>query len=324
MLLCIPHYFTLCRTPQISYGSTASKLSDKNEYDSFSRTCLPDSVQGYLISDILYKLRLYNIAVVSTDDDYSFSLAELFIGSYEDKNGTVLRHISYIRSTANTSTYFDIMSVLATTGAPVIVLITTRIEVQNLLAARTRHPVMRSDKFLWVGADDWIGSDDISAPTGTIGLVPQPLDTDNNVGPKFMDLWESLDPVEYPDADGDRTTLSTYAGYAVDAVFGMALAHQAVIDSNFEEVESERGREVYSDLLATVSFIGVTGQVDFDASGDRLYAHYDILNVDSGGTSNWVDVGYTESLSTGVYGSVLDLSLLTWPDGSVGSSSAQD
>ena len=261
---------------------------------------------------------------MSTDDDYSFSLAELFINSYEDRNGTVLKHISYVRSAANTSTYFDMMNVLATSGAPVIVLITTRIEVQNLLAARTSHPVMRSDKFLWAGADDWIGSDEITAPTGTIGLVPQPLDMEYTVGTKFIELWKALDPIEYPDADGDRSSLSTYAGYAVDAVFGMALAHQAVIDSNFEEAESERGREVYSDLLSSVSFIGVTGQVDFDASGDRLFAHYDILNVDAGGTSNWVDIGYTESLSTGSYGSVLDLSLLTWPDGSVGSSSAQD
>ncbi|CAN0419458.1 unnamed protein product, partial [Ectocarpus fasciculatus] len=279
-------YASSVNIPQISFASTASELSDKNDYGSFARTCLPDSVQGYLLSDILYKLRLYDVAVVYTDDDYSSSLAKLFVSSYEERNGTVLKQITFASKSGENATFYeDIMDVIATTGAPGIVLVTTASEAQKLLVARASHPVMRSDKFLWAGVDDWIGSDDVSAPAGTIGLVPQPFDdTEFDVGQQFMDLWKSLDSTEYPDADGDRTTLSTYTAYAVDAVFGMALAHQAVIDSNFDGTAEERNKEAYLDLLGSVFFIGVTGQVDFDASGDRLYAHYDILNVDSGGT----------------------------------------
>lgn len=235
----------------------------------------------------------------------------------------MLRHIPYHRNYgADASVYNEIMNALSTTGAPVIVLITTRAEVQGLFAARQRHPVMGSDRFLWAGVDDWVDSEDIVSPVGTIGLVPQPIDTEYDLGEAFLALWQTVDPNQYPDADGDRSSLSTYAGYAVDAVFGLALAHQSVVNSDFDGDENQRGNVAYSELINSVSFIGVTGKVDFDANGDRLYAHYDVMNVNGGGTNNWGKIGYTISLDSGSYGSIMDLSRMTWPDGSVGPSAA--
>ena len=310
-------------TTIISYGSTAVEFSDKNDFPRFSRTCLSDDVQGACLSDMLYKLRLYNIAIISTNDRYSTSLSGALTSNYLKGNGTILAHVSYEASSGSNETFYDsIIHGLSSSGAPAIVLVTTEEEAILLLEARLRHPVMSSDQYMWIGVDEWVGSSIVDAPRGTIGLVPQPLETAYSFGTDFMNLWAQLDPDQYPDEDGDRTTLSSYSGYAVDAVFGMALAHQAVIDSNFDGAVSDLDQEVYLELVNSVSFIGVTGNVDFDAGGDRLFAQYNILNKDNA-EEDWIDVGYTEQSDTS-YVAVLDLSTMVWPDGSVGSNPNQD
>lgn len=287
--------------PQISYGSTAVELSNKNDYAFFARTCLPDNVQGYCLSDMLYDLRLYSIAVVSTDDSYASSLSNVFQDSYGERNGTILKHIHYeVLPNLNSSFYFDIMNELAATGAPTIVLVAVRSEVRKILDARSVHPIMRRDDYVWVGVDDWVGTSDFISPLGTIGLVPKVLETGTSgLGKQFLELWGSLDSAIYPDADGDRSTISTYSSYAVDAIFAMALGYQSVLESNFAGTDAEFNQQMYSSLINSVNFVGVSGKVDFDASGNRMYAQYDIMNVHTLSRNGWKQVGLTDFTGAG-------------------------
>ena len=77
----VAEHSTVYSTPQVSYGSTAVDLSDKESYPFFARTCLPDSYQGDGLADLLFELNLTVVSVVSTDGAYSSSLAESFINA---------------------------------------------------------------------------------------------------------------------------------------------------------------------------------------------------------------------------------------------------
>ncbi len=220
--------------------------------------------------------------------------------------------------TSNAS-YDKIMDDLALSGAPVIVAATVRKEVVALLEAAKRHPVMSDfSKFLWVAVDDWVGVSSIPAPVGTVGLSPVGLDISSSQGVAFLDLWKSLDAGEFPDADGDRSSIATYSGFVIDAVIALALAQQSVIDSNFGGIGLEFRQQTYNNLNSKIAFGGVTGPVDLDAVGNRLYGSYEVKNFNG---STWEVVGYVEySTSSQSYVATIDNKTLVWPNGQTGSS----
>jgi hypothetical protein len=205
------------------------------------------------------------------------------------------------------------MDRLASYGAAVTVLITASIEAQLIFDAASRHNIMSSDKYLWVGPNDWVSANLSNVPLGSLGVTIYSLNTSESVASKFMSLWRSLDPSEYPDQDGDRSTLLSYSSFAVDAVFALALAFQQTINSNY--VGSERGmrQDVYERLVNSVVFDGVSGFFDLDANGDREGTVYQIRNYQSG--SNWAVLGYSHPQNKNL---LLDSFNLIWPDGATG------
>lgn len=65
--------------PQISFKSTTTDLSDKDEYPYFARTCASDSAQGPSLSSLLMDIGVAPyIAMVSTTDDYAVSMSKSF------------------------------------------------------------------------------------------------------------------------------------------------------------------------------------------------------------------------------------------------------
>jgi ABC-type branched-subunit amino acid transport system substrate-binding protein len=66
--------------PQISYSSTSTSLSDKEEFTYFARTCYSDDAQGRMLAELLPQVGLAPfVAVISVDTTYSSSLAAAFI-----------------------------------------------------------------------------------------------------------------------------------------------------------------------------------------------------------------------------------------------------
>ena len=57
-------------TPQISYSSTSTALSNKVFYPSFLRTIPPDNFQAYFIVDILRYFNWTYVNIIASDDDY--------------------------------------------------------------------------------------------------------------------------------------------------------------------------------------------------------------------------------------------------------------
>jgi ABC-type branched-subunit amino acid transport system substrate-binding protein len=66
--------------PQISYSSTSTTLSDKEEFTYFARTCYSDNAQGRLLAEMLPQVGLSPfVAVISMSSTYATSLSTAFI-----------------------------------------------------------------------------------------------------------------------------------------------------------------------------------------------------------------------------------------------------
>jgi hypothetical protein len=225
----------------------------------------------------------------------------------------VLFHESYAAGdgSLNASFYDEMMDRLVSQNAASIVLTTTPYEANKIFDAVNRHDIINSDKYVWFGTSDWVNGDLTNVPLGSLGVSIFSLHDDMTVSSKFMDLWRSLDPTIYIDTDSNRSTLSSYSPFAVDAVVSIALALQDTIDSNYVGSASGMRQHTYQRLINDVYFEGVSGNLSLDANGDREQSHFRILNYQ--GARNWNVIATI--LSDSLY--VNDAGLL-WPDSATG------
>ena len=63
--------------PQVSYSSTDSALSDKNQYVYFSRTIEADDQQCDRVVSLMGILKLTTIAIISSDESHALSYADM-------------------------------------------------------------------------------------------------------------------------------------------------------------------------------------------------------------------------------------------------------
>ena len=296
--------------PQISFKSSAKELSDKDLYPYFARTCASDAAQGPALSNVLIHLGITPyVVVVSTTDGYATSMSEAFSSSYESAGNIILDSIVY---TPSSSTDYDaIITRISQTGTPAVVLVLYPEEVEKVLAASKTHPVMSSDSVLWIGADSWIDLElNITLPPGIVGVSS--YQADNIQKKKYTELWSSLDPSEYPDTDDDRTILSPYSLYIMDAVTALALAYQKAIDDATGLQGTQLKQYVYNALTKDIYFTGVSGEINFDSQGDLTNPQFRVINYleDTG----WKTIGLVTSTSVQMVQEVV------WPDGTVSNS----
>ena len=129
--------------------------------------------------------------------------------------------------------YAGMVESLAVSGAPAIVLVLYPEEVSNLLNAAKSHPVLGTDAVIWISVDSWSDlalDNGTVVPNGVIGLTSYQANNSHTI--KYRELWQSLDPTEYKDTDGDRSTFAAYSLHIVDAVAALAMAYQRAFDDD--------------------------------------------------------------------------------------------
>eukprot|EP00604_Paraphysomonas_vestita_P000492 CAMPEP_0174826116 /NCGR_PEP_ID=MMETSP1107-20130205/43522_1 /TAXON_ID=36770 /ORGANISM="Paraphysomonas vestita, Strain GFlagA" /LENGTH=370 /DNA_ID=CAMNT_0016058575 /DNA_START=804 /DNA_END=1913 /DNA_ORIENTATION=- len=279
--------------PQISFKSSTTELSDKDLYPYFARTCASDAAQGPALTNLLINLGISPyVALVSTTDGYGVSMSESFASSYESSGNIILVNIVYTPS--STTDYDEIITQIAQSGAPAIVLVVYPEEVEKILKAASKHSVLSSNSVIWIGADSWIDLElNVTLPNGIIGVSAYQADNPQTI--KYTELWKSLDPVKYPDTDGDRSTFSTYSLYIMDAVTALALAYQKAIDDATGLTGSQLRQYVYNALVKDIAFVGVSGNINFDAQGDLTNPQFRVVNYDS--NIGWKTIGVATSSS---------------------------
>ena len=240
---------------QIAFGSTSTVLADKDEYIYFARTCFADDSQGQLLADALDDVGLVPfIAVISTSDSYAQSLSFSIIENYQAKGHIVLLNYQFTPVDNETAVYTEILDEIAASGAPVTVLVMYADEVEHLLAAVAEHPVYKYDTMVWVGIEMWVNVKGPWNKKGMVGLKPYVPDT--NITASYMDLWANLNPAEFIDSDGDRSSLGSNTLYVADAVFALAQAFQKVTGSETGSSGDALKREVFTHITNDVEFKG--------------------------------------------------------------------
>jgi hypothetical protein len=224
----------------------------------------------------------------------------------------------YALSDTDDDNYLDLTRKIAASGTPAVLLIIYQDEVSKLWRASEKNVRVSSTSIAWIGVDAWIDQsfdDPDVLKNGIVGLSV--YKSNDTVRQDFTRVWESLDAKEYPDTDGDRSTLATYTPYLVDSVFALALAYQATINADTGLDGAYFRQQVFTEITKIV-FSGVSGVKDFNSYGDMVNPLYSIQNYHNySGTKKWMNVGYSNN--TYVYVNLQDV---IWPDGSKGKTSS--
>lgn len=244
----------------------------------------------------IYPISLYLVNSWKADGNMVFSDLQLVDNSYE-----------------------TIVKSLSRTGAPAVVLFLTADDAMGVVNAAKQDPLLGGDYVVWIGVDSWVdaSSGNELLPSGYIGIghyVPT-----STTYEKYLKLWGTLDSVEYPDADDNRSTIDMFGSYTVDCVFALALAYQKTINDNTEAVNDQFRQLVYQNLVNSVIFDGVSGPIDITSGGNIVGGYFSVKNSkNASGLSEWVSVGAVNASDI----AWLHDEEVVWPDGSVGVTSS--
>lgn len=238
--------------------------------------------------------------------------------------------------TADFTDFNDLVLQLAASGAQSVLLVLESPEIQLLWKA-TEDLQLLHEEIVWVAVESWASinfeESDLKR-NGAIGLSF--YESNEPTSLRFLDMWKSLDPEIYPDADGNRDRLEIYSGYIVDSVVALALAYQQAIEQQTNLGNDDFFRQYVYDVLCTeISFEGVSGHKEFTLYGNqvdnkftiRSYYYYPASTSSSSSSSsmitkysneeemvsNWMNIGFLNQ--TLIH---LDMKDMMWPDGSSG------
>jgi len=278
---------------QVSPSATSGKLSDKDRYPFFSRLVAPHDETGEA-GAMVALLRAFGwdrITILTADTqfskDWATDLRKIWTGPHNDETGSWTGEVIYsdtIRVDAVTGT-IDQESIEQTlaniptdprSNSRVIVLPVHNTDAFPIL--KTAREMSFQPETIWVGPSAWIGRDDVGgeldwlppyASPGWIGLAP--LRNDNEYAEAFKKKVE--DELEWTD-------LPTYAAEMVDSIVLLAKA--------IDIARTSPGKDATTVLRDMVYERGISGRVEFTASGDRKDPQYSVLNY---GPNGWKEVG---------------------------------
>ena len=306
--------------PQVSSSASSISLSNKEVYPYFTRTCSGNDETSVALINLFEDLGLSPfIAIVFDTNSYAQDISDTFVNGWVERGYEVLGIISlgdYDNS------YDTVVNVLASLGSPLILLCMYDAEVELILTAAKGHEILDSEAVIWAKTDwlvDLNNENGFEFPPGMISLKPHMAASATSK--RYLSLWESVDPDDYPDSNGDRSDISPTAGYLIDAMTSLAQAYQFSINDNTGFKGNTLRQYVVTKLQDNIQFEGISGIIDFNIYGDQLYSAFDVLHFQMGGeVGKWEEVGnlIKDSSSGDDFSRNLNYSEILWPDGSVG------
>ncbi|CAB9529862.1 polymerase 11 [Seminavis robusta] len=299
----------LCGIENIAMMSpyaSSGKLSNEEEYPTFSRTAGPDNEQGQVgaLISLLKAFGWDRISVINTDTqftkDIALELSNAWKGRHENEDGTTfVGEIGYtdtikLNGTTNEVDPESVRRVLK--GVPV-----TNPEINSriiVLFAHHQHsyPILKQAQemhfqpdTIWMGVSEWIDRDPVDGDSswmpdipGYIGLAPYR----NLTSPYYKDYLARLQQYEW--RHGLPLTENLYdfaADKIVDGMLALAMAFSAV-----PKDQRQDGRLV-SEELRKLQFNGVSGPIAFQPNGDFLNPRFTVKTLRSRGLE-WTDAGF--------------------------------
>ena len=292
------------QVPQISMSATSPALSSKTRYPHFYRTIAPEGLGGAIGAQINL-LRAFNwtrVGVLSTSKPWAQDTAEQFAADWQgehpaaDGQAAWTGEIAYSRTIAvNDDNSLNMESVReAFAGIPVddparnarVVLLFVQVDHAWPIFQYATESGFQKDT-VFVGTTGWPGSAvalnmtvvDSSAALGFIG-IQNFQNTDSQVYQSYLQMLN-----QYEETHGRALSqqLSLYGGETVDATVALAKALGSLPQSQ------RRNGTAVKAAIQVMNFDGVSGNVQFDESGDRKDPSYSVLNLGPG--NEWRVVG---------------------------------
>ena len=245
----ITNLLQLFNIPLISYGATASVLSDKSQYPYFLRTVTPDNYQAKALADIVNYFNWTYVVAMSSSDVYGQKGIAAFINDFNNvSQGRCIANdpieIPYPGATvADYDLAVDKLAAPYVVNATAVVLFAQLETVQGVLDAvqrrRERDAAFAMKQFVWVGTDTWTASLDVKRYTiaqNVLGVNPEALKStgfddyfqslhisNHTDDPWFAEYWEtyfgcSLNGTNpaLPRCDVANQSISSATGYSTD------------------------------------------------------------------------------------------------------------
>ena len=303
----VADFLRVFEIPQISYGATASALSDKTIYSYFFRTVPPDSRQGMAMAEIIQKLGWNYVITVNSGGLYGDKGIENFIVAAKLRHICVAEKLK-LSSFPTDKEYDELVRKLdGVSRARAIVMYTAIRDTRLILRALHRNNITKP--FYWIGSDGWGNNLNAvenfeSLAEGAITLTPlnKPVDgfeeyfrhlnvyDSKNVNNLWLQLyWEthfhcnllgSLSDFE-KNCSGNESLASSPVEFApvqpvLNAVYAMARAVQNYVSDHCHHndcTQLDIHRPTLLGYLKNVSF-------DDQATGEELTfnTNHEILN----------------------------------------------
>eukprot|EP01052_Picozoa_sp_SAG31_P018186 SAG31_NODE_1277_length_9041_cov_22.545627_2_plen_1080_part_00 len=288
---------------QISPSSTLPDLSDTSRYPFFFRTTASDIFQAVALKQLVQEFGFDHVATIATSDAYASSLAEAF-ESYMQEIGVPVVESQRFSENATPEDVMPAVSALYSAGAQTIFIAAVSHDTLTVLEDLLARGMYGSD-YVLIGTD---GSTEISpfminqrpnpeglytVIDGMLGVRPKPAS--GSLWMEFIREWQQIGAdrfgasnIHSADAGGlDTAEAGVYAGYTADAVYAYAHALEDMFTAGID-ISTDTSR--LGEFLANVNFEGMTGQVSFNALGDRAPA-YNIIFWEGGAQGRFETIG---------------------------------
>ena len=211
----LAEYGNVATLPQISYASTADEL---NNFAYFFRTCWNDEEQAVALSSIISsQLSIHACALVyKIGDIASESFSYSFRNSYlAGGNGSAFNHLLFEKGfTDCSSDKKAIAGLVLETGTPCIVITASYYDTLCLLDEIYKTSVEADQLVVFLNT----GGDYKESRHQGMNYIDAYNDLNTSFYNKFINLWKTLNPKMYPDANGNRNNLESYSAELIDAI----------------------------------------------------------------------------------------------------------
>ena len=242
-------YFLSAKIPAIGVSCTGSGITENNDY--YFRVCYSNDFQG----TVMAKYAVQNLGAVTagiiyeSDSEYSAGLRDVFTEAFESLGGEIVAEASY---SAGDSDYSSQLLAMATVSPDVIFLPGYAAEsAQIIVEARTIGLTLP-----FLGCDTW-ESDEFLQNGGSAveGCAFSTFFDENADINETSEIFVNAYYEKYGEAP------SSVAALGFDAYLAAAGAISLSGGTSGEEIRSS---------LASLSFVGVTGDISFDQNGDAV------------------------------------------------------
>nr|GMD30088.1 glutamate receptor 3.4-like isoform X1 [Ipomoea batatas] len=292
----ISHIVNELHVPLLSFGATDPTLASL-QYPYFLRTVTDDYHQMRAVADLVEYFGWKEVIAIYVDDDNGRN----GISALGDALSRKRAKISYKAALSPGASRNEMYNVLVDVN-----LMESRVYVVHinpdsglLLFSVAKSLSMISSGYVWI-ATDWLPSvldssesvdpDMINVLQGVIALRHHTPNTDQKK--QFASRWRNF-------KEKETSSFNSYALYAYDSVWLLARAldrffneGENVTFSDDPRLQDTKGSSLHLsslrifdqghkllEILTSVNFTGLTGQVKFDADRDLIHPAFDILNI---------------------------------------------